>query len=68
MGLQLPGPLTFLRQASQAGLATEDGWEYFVAGWAAALAAIGDRELTIERLTAIRPRPPNYDHESRRAL
>jgi len=54
MGLQLPGPLTFLRQASQAGLATEDGWEYFVAGWAAALAAIGDRELTIERLTAIR--------------
>jgi shikimate dehydrogenase len=48
------GPLTFLRQASEAGLATEDGWEYFLAGWAAALAAIGGRDLTIERLAAIR--------------
>jgi shikimate 5-dehydrogenase len=48
------GPLTFLQQASRAGLATEDGWEYFLAGWAAALAAISGGELTVERLTAIR--------------
>lgn len=48
------GPLTFLHQAAEAGLPTEDGWDYFVAGWAAALAAIGDRDLTRERMTAIR--------------
>jgi len=40
------GPLTFLDQARHAGVATEDGWDYFVAGWSAALAAITGRELT----------------------
>ena len=44
------GPLTFLDQARQAGVATEDGWDYFVAGWSAALAAITGRDLTPERL------------------
>jgi shikimate dehydrogenase len=40
------GPLTFLDQARRAGVATEDGWDYFVAGWSAALAAITGQELT----------------------
>ena len=40
------GPLTFLSQARHAGVATEDGWDYFVAGWSAALAAITGRNLT----------------------
>src|SRR5215469_11201306 len=40
------GPLTFLDQARHAGVATEDGWDYFVAGWSAALAAITGLELT----------------------
>jgi shikimate dehydrogenase len=40
------GPLTFLGQARRAGVATEDGWDYFVAGWSAALAAITGQELT----------------------
>jgi len=31
-------------------VATEDGWDYFVAGWSAALAAITGRDLTPERL------------------
>lgn len=34
------GPLTFLEQAQDAKVTTEDGWEYFLAGWGAALAAI----------------------------
>jgi shikimate 5-dehydrogenase len=38
------GPLTFLEQASAAGIPTEDGWDYFLAGWACALAAITDRD------------------------
>lgn len=40
------GPLTFLHDARRAGVATEDGWDYFVAGWSAALAAVTGRELT----------------------
>jgi shikimate 5-dehydrogenase len=44
------GPLTFLDQARRAGVVTEDGWDYFVAGWSAALAAIAGRELTPELL------------------
>lgn len=40
------GPLTFLDQARQAGVQIEDGWDYFVAGWSAALAAITGQELT----------------------
>ena len=44
------GPLTFLDQARRAGVATEDGWDYFVAGWSAALAAITGQELTAELL------------------
>ena len=38
------GPLTFLAQAREAGVATEDGWLYFLAGWSCALAAITGRE------------------------
>jgi len=60
------GPLTFLDQARHAGVATEDGWDYFVAGWSAALAAITGRELTPELLSraaesarAARPGPHN---------
>jgi shikimate dehydrogenase len=45
------GPLTFLDQARRAGVATEDGWDYFVAGWSAALAAITGLELTPELLS-----------------
>jgi shikimate dehydrogenase len=45
------GPLTFLDQARHAGVASEDGWDYFVAGWSAALAAITGRELTPELLS-----------------
>lgn len=42
------GPLTFLQQAAAAGARTEDGWDYFVAGWGAALAAITGHTLTEE--------------------
>jgi shikimate dehydrogenase len=44
------GPLTFLEQARAADAATIDGWDYFVAGWSAALAAITQRPLTTELL------------------
>jgi shikimate 5-dehydrogenase len=37
------GPLTFLEQARTAGVPYDDGWDYFLAGWACALAAITDR-------------------------
>ncbi len=47
------GPLTFLHQASEAGLPTEDGWDYFVAGWAAAFAAISGTTLTNDLLQAV---------------
>lgn len=40
------GPLTFLQQAAAAGVRTEDGWDYFVAGWGAALAAVTGHTLT----------------------
>ncbi|MBM9467854.1 hypothetical protein [Nakamurella leprariae] len=43
------GPLTFLEQARAAGVPTEDGWDYFLAGWSCALAAITGTELTDER-------------------
>lgn len=46
------GPLTFLDQARAAGIPAVDGWDYFVAGWSAALAAITDRDLTPELLDA----------------
>ena len=45
------GPLTFLSQARHAGVATEDGWDYFVAGWSAALAAITGQDLTPDLLS-----------------
>jgi shikimate dehydrogenase len=55
----LRGPLTFLSQARQAGVATEDGWDFFVAGWAAALAAITGTELTPDLLSrAVRSAQP----------
>jgi shikimate dehydrogenase len=47
------GPLTFLAQAERAGVPTENGWDYFLAGWACALAAITGRDAT-ETLTAFR--------------
>jgi shikimate dehydrogenase len=40
------GDLTFLSQAAAAGAATADGWEYFVAGWAAALSAVAGAAFT----------------------
>ncbi|GAB3048212.1 hypothetical protein [Sediminivirga luteola] len=42
------GPLTFLEQARSAGTAVEDGWDYFLAGWSAALCTIRTAELTDE--------------------
>lgn len=48
------GPLTFLRQAEEAGVRTEDGWDYFVAGWAAGLAAVGGVDLSENVLNAMR--------------
>lgn len=42
------GPLTFLEQAREADAETEDGWDYFLAGWAAGLAAVSGVELTPE--------------------
>ncbi|MGO1538821.1 MAG: hypothetical protein ACTHZ9_10660 [Leucobacter sp.] len=42
------GPLTFLEQGREAGAATEDGWDYFLAGWAAGLTAVSGVELTPE--------------------
>lgn len=63
------GPLTFLDQARRAGVATEDGWDYFVAGWSAALAAITGRDLTPELLgraiESARPARPER-HSDRR--
>jgi shikimate dehydrogenase len=38
------GPLTFLAQARAAGVPARDGWEYFLAGWACALAAVTGRD------------------------
>ncbi|PZF80837.1 shikimate dehydrogenase [Jiangella anatolica] len=40
------GDLTFLADARASGVAAVDGWDYFVAGWGAALTAIAGRPLT----------------------
>lgn len=48
------GPLTFLEQARKAGVAVEDGWDYFLAGWAAALTAVSGVALTPELFDRIR--------------
>ena len=49
------GPLTFLEQARQAtSVRTEDGWDYFLAGWSAALAAVGQLEFTPGLLNEVR--------------
>lgn len=48
------GPRTFLEQARQAGVAWEDGWDYFLAGWSAALAAIGGTQLTADVFESIK--------------
>jgi shikimate dehydrogenase len=64
------GPLTFLDQARQAGVATEDGWDYFVAGWSAALAAVTGQDLTPELLSraaeSARPARPECHGSNRR--
>jgi shikimate 5-dehydrogenase len=47
------GPLTFLRQARQArqaGITQIDGWQYFVAGWTAALSAVTATQFTARLL------------------
>lgn len=44
------GPLTFLRQARQAGITQIDGWHYFVAGWTAALSAVTATQFTARLL------------------
>ena len=64
------GPLTFLDQARQADVATEDGWDYFVAGWSAALAAITGKDLTPGLLgraagSARAARPGRHSSEAR---
>jgi len=48
------GPLTFLEQARAAGVAVKDGWDYFLAGWTAGLAAIGGQTLTDELVAWVR--------------
>jgi shikimate dehydrogenase len=47
------GDLEFLRQARKAGAATVDGWDYFVAGWGAALTAIADQPFTAQLLARL---------------
>lgn len=47
------GPLTFLAQARSAGARSVDGWEYFLAAWSTALAAVTNRPGD-ELLQAIR--------------
>ncbi len=59
------GPLTFLEQARAAGVGVEDGWDYFLAGWAAALAAIGGRELTGDLFDRIRAASVAHQPDSR---
>jgi shikimate dehydrogenase len=53
------GPLTFLAQAYEARATTEDGWEYFLAGWACAVAAITGREpeRALSTLRSTSPHP-----------
>ncbi|TDC40104.1 shikimate dehydrogenase [Micromonospora sp. 15K316] len=51
--LNYRGDLTFLRQAAEAGAHAVDGWDYFVAGWAAALTAIAGIPLTGDLLTRL---------------
>jgi shikimate dehydrogenase len=57
------GPLTFLRQARQAGITQMDGWPYFVAGWTAALSAVTATRFTARLLaeagTAASPHAPS---------
>ncbi|MGC5017853.1 hypothetical protein [Micromonospora sp. DT47] len=48
------GTLTFLQQAQEAGTATMNGWDYFLAGWTAALAAITSTEATTHLFDQIR--------------
>ncbi|SDM39774.1 hypothetical protein [Allokutzneria albata] len=61
--LNYRGDLTFLRQARDRDAPTVDGWDYFAAGWAAALAALASTEFTpalLARFTAAAEpfRPP----------
>ncbi|HWB37635.1 MAG TPA: hypothetical protein VHA75_16595, partial [Rugosimonospora sp.] len=53
------GPLTFLRQARDAGVPWRDGWDYFLAGWSCALgAALGEEpERILSALSAVSVRP-----------
>ena len=46
------GDLTFLNQAVARGTPIEDGWEYFVAGWAGALTTIAGVPFTPDALSA----------------
>lgn len=47
------GDLTFLADARAHGATAVDGWDYFVAGWGAALTAIAGRPLTGDLLAAL---------------
>jgi shikimate 5-dehydrogenase len=49
--LNYRGALTFLRQATNGGAATVDGWDYFVAGWAGGLTAIAQTPFTDDLLS-----------------
>lgn len=63
--LNYRGELPFLRQAqAQRGLAVEDGWRYFILGWAAVIEEVFQRPISgreIDRLTELAElsrRPP----------
>ena len=50
--LNYRGDLTFLHQARSQGVPTIDGWDYFLAGWCAALTTIAGRSFTNGLLNA----------------
>lgn len=65
--LNYRGALPFLRAAEarreRAGLQVEDGWEYFIQGWAANIEQVFDRPISPDELDALRQaaafaRPP----------
>jgi shikimate 5-dehydrogenase len=55
--LNYRGELDFLRQARQQpaslDVRIEDGWDYFIHGWAAVMEQVFDREITPAQLAAM---------------
>jgi shikimate dehydrogenase len=52
--LNYRGELGFLREARAQGVRTEDGWAYFLHGWAAVIAEVFDLDISPERLKRLR--------------